>query len=86
MTGGTAPEDYGNYKLYCDFADLTANKEENKAFDYQLAQQGYMSKVRFLVRNLGMTEDEAMKMVEEAHKEKQEENKLTAGSGLFGDE
>lgn len=85
MSGETAPEDYGNYKLYCDFADLTANKEENKAFDYQLAQQGYMSKVRFLVRNLGMTEEEARVMVSEAQAEKKEESKLT-GSGLFDEE
>ena len=85
MNEETAPEDYGNYKLYCDFADLTANKEENKAFDYQLAQQGYMSKVRFLVRNLGMTENEAIKMVKEAQDEKKEENK-SMGGGLFGEE
>lgn len=85
MSGKSAPEDYGNYKLYCDFADLTANKEENKAFDYQLAQQGYMSKVRFLVRNLGVTEEEAKTMVAEAQAEKKEESKLTGG-GLFDEE
>lgn len=85
MAGESVPEDYGNYKLYCDFADLTANKEENKAFDYQLAQQGYMSKVRFLVRNLGMTEEEAKTMVAEAQAEKKEESKLTGG-GLFDEE
>lgn len=82
MTGETAPEDYGNYELFCNFADLTANEEENKAFDYQLSLQGYMSKVRFLVRHLGMTEKEALAMVAEA----QAENKEKQCNGLFGEE
>lgn len=69
MGGKTAAEDYGNYALFCDFADITANEEENKAFDYQLAQNGYMSKARFLVRHLGLTEEEALEMVAEAQKE-----------------
>lgn len=71
----------GNYKLFCDFADLTDNKEEDKLFDYQLANNGYMSKARFLVRNLGMTEEEASAMVEEAKAEKEPQEK-----GLFGKE
>lgn len=79
INGETAAEDYGNYKLFCDFADITANKEENKMFDYQLSLQGYMSKARFLVRHLGMTEEEAAAMVAEA----QEENKNIQSSGLF---
>ena len=68
-SGRIAPTEFGNYQIYCDFADLTENREENKAFDYQLTMQGFMSKVRFLVRNLGLTEDEAQKMVQEAQQE-----------------
>lgn len=78
-SGQIAPTEYGNYSLYCDFADLTENREENKAFDYQLTQNGYMSKVRFLVRNLGLTEQEAQEMVKEANAEKGDQ-------GLFGSE
>lgn len=82
VNGDMLPEEYGNYELYCDFADLTDNAEENKAFDYQLAQNGYMSKARFLVRNLGMTEEEALAMVREA----QEESAAEQRGGLFGEE
>jgi len=82
MGGETASEDYGNYALFCDFADITANEEENKIFDYQLAQNGYMSKVRFLVRHLGMTEDEAVEMVREAR----EEGTKKENGVLFGEE
>ena len=57
---------FGRYKLYSDFADLTSNEEENKAFDFKLAESGYMSKARFLVRHLGVTMEEAKAMVEEA--------------------
>ena len=71
----------GNYELFCDFADLTENKEEEKLFDYQLAQNGYMSKARFLIRHLGLTEEEAKAMVAEAQAEQQPE-----GGGLFGEE
>lgn len=60
----------GNYELFCDFADLTDNKEENKLFDYQLAQNQYMAKWRFLVRHLGLTEEEAKQMVKEAVEER----------------
>ena len=80
-SGNSASIKFGAYKLYCDFADLTENREENKQFDYQLAQQGYMSKVRFLVRNLGMTEQEAQKMVDEASAERQAQ--AQAEGGLF---
>ena len=60
----------GNYELFCDFADLTENKEEEKLFDYQLAQNQYMAKWRFLVRHLGVTEEEAKQMVQEAVEER----------------
>lgn len=82
MNGETLPTDYGNYELFASMADLTANEEENKAFDYQLSLQGYMSKARFLVRHLGMTEKEAAAMVAEA----QEENKTSKKGGLFDEE
>lgn len=82
MNGETSPEDYGNYQIFCDFADLVSNEEENKAFDYQLAQNGYMAKARFLVRHLGLTEEEAVAMVEEARQESEANNI----GGLFGDE
>lgn len=82
MNGDTLPTDYGNYELFASMSDLTANEEENKAFDYQLSLQGYMSKARFLVRHLGMTEEEAMAMVAEAQKE----NEANSNGGLFGEE
>lgn len=75
--------DYQNYEIYADFADLTQNEEENKTFDYQLAQNGYMSKARFLVRHLGLTEEEAMAMVQEADKEKAA---AQVAGGLFDEE
>lgn len=71
----------GNYELFCSFADLLANEEEDKMFDYQLAQNGYMSKARFLVRHLGMTEKEALAMVAEAKAEQEPEEER-----LFGEE
>lgn len=81
LNGETAPEDYGNYELFCNFADLTQNEEENKAFDYQLSLQGYMSKTRFLVRHLGMTEEEAQAMVAEAQAQEKPQT-----AKLFGEE
>lgn len=75
--------DYQNYEIYADFADLTQNEEENKTFDYQLAQNGYMSKARFLVRHLGLTEEEAAAMIQEADREKAAAQ--TSG-GLFDEE
>ena len=84
MSGTAAPGDYGNYELYCDFADITANEQEDKMFDYQLANAGYMSKARFLVRRLGLTEDEALAMVAEAAEEQKKLNKNQGG--LFGEE
>lgn len=72
---------FGNYKIFAKFADLQRNAEEEKLFDYQLAQNGFMSKERFLVRNLGMTEEEAAAMVAEAQAEQQPE-----AGGLFDEE
>ena len=53
-------------------------------FDYQLANAGYMSKARFLVRRLGLTEDEALAMVAEAAEEQKKLYKNQGG--LFGEE
>jgi hypothetical protein len=80
--GEYAPGEYGNYEIYCDFADIQKNKEEDKNFEYMLAQNSYMSKARFLVRQLGMTEDEAVAMVQEA----QAESAQAESGGLFGEE
>lgn len=71
---------FADYKIFAKFADLQRNAEEEKMFDYQLANNGYMSKVRFLVRNLGLTEVEAAKMVAEAQAEQPKDE------GLFGEE
>ncbi|MCM1327298.1 MAG: hypothetical protein NC094_11950 [Bacteroidales bacterium] len=70
----------GVYEVAYDFDDITANKEEDKLFELQLANQGYMSKARYLVRHLGMTEKEAAQMVAEAQAEQPKEG------GLFGEE
>ena len=81
INGEIAPSEYGNYELFCNFADPFQDTEADKMFDYQLANQGYMSKVRFLVRNLGLTEDEAAAMVAEAKAEQGPEEER-----LFGEE
>ncbi len=67
---------FGTYKVTYNFDDITVNKEEDKLFDLQLANQGYMSKARFLVRNMGMSEGEAKKMVAEAQAEQPKEEGL----------
>lgn len=84
MSGQISTENFGNYRVYVNADDITANKEENKAFDYQLANAGYMAKWRFLVRNLGMTEEEAKQMVLEAQEEQREIQKNQGG--LFDEE
>lgn len=73
----------GVYEVAYDFDDITVNKEEDKLFELQLANQGYMSKVRFLVRHLGMTEKEAIAMVQEAVEER---NANESEEGLFEEE
>lgn len=81
INGDSAPQEYGNYELFCDFADITENKQEDMMMDYQLAQNGYISKVRFLVMHRGFTEEKAREMVAEAKKEKEQGN-----ARLFGEE
>lgn len=84
MSGKISAENFGNYRVYVAADDITANKEENKAFDYQLANAGYMAKWQFLVRNLGMTEDEAKQMVADALQEQKELQRNQGG--LFDEE
>lgn len=71
----------GVYEVAYDFDNITVNKEEDKLFELQLANQGYMSKTRYLVRHLGMTEEEAAAMVAEAQAEQPKEEER-----LFGEE
>lgn len=84
INGDILPSEFGNYELYADFGDPFSNKEEDKLFELQLANQGYMSKARFLIRHLGMTEEEAKKMVQEAVEERNSNE--PEGSRLFGEE
>lgn len=86
INGDIIPSEFGNYELYADFEDPFSNKEEDKLFELQLANQGYMSKARFLVRHLGMTEEEAVAMVQEATEESMERQKEEGQNGLFGEE
>lgn len=84
INGDILPSEFGNYELYADFGDPFSNKEEDKLFELQLANQGYMSKARFLVRHLGMTEEEAIAMVKEAVEEREQTEPKE--NSLFGEE
>lgn len=81
---GAVLSDFGNYDIYMSASDLTVNKEEEKAFAYQLTQNGFMAKWRFLVLHMGMTEEEAKEMVQQAMEEQNQRDKLTGG--LFAEE
>ena len=83
INGDIAPSEFGNYELYADFGDPFSNKEEDKFFELQLANQGYMAKWRFNVRHLGLTEEEAKQMVQEAVEER---NANQPEERLFGEE
>lgn len=83
INGEYAPSEFGNYELFCDFEDIATNKQEDMLLDLQLANQGYMSKARFLVLHRGYTTEEAKQMVQEAV----EESKTNEPQeGLFGEE
>ena len=84
INGDIAPSEFGNYDLYADFGDPFSNKEEDKFFELQLANQGYMAKWRFNVRHLGVTEEEAKQMIQEAVEERNA-NQPEEGR-LFGEE
>lgn len=83
INGEIPLSEYGNYEIYADFEDITVNKQEDMMLDLQLANQGYMSKARFLVLHRGYTEKEAIAMVQEAVKEKAENDPQKE---LFGEE
>lgn len=83
MKPGANLGDYGNYKLYVDADDLSINPDEEKTLDYQLAQNKYMAKWKFLVLHRGMTEEEAKQCVAEAMEEEQSYNR---SGGLFDEE
>ena len=84
INGDVPLSDNGNYELFCSFADLLKNEEEDAAMDLQLANQGYMAKFRWLVLHRGYTEDEARKMVQEAVEESRANE--PKDESLFGDE
>lgn len=84
INGEYAPSEFGNYELFCDFEDIATNKQEDMLLDLQLANQGYMSKARFLVLHRGYTEEEAKKMVQEAVEERNANQ--PEESRLFGEE
>lgn len=83
INGEAATSENGNYELFCSFADLLKNEEEDAAMDLQLANQGYMAKWKWLVLHRGYTEDEAKKMVQEAVEESRANEPQ---EGLFGEE
>lgn len=83
INGDVPLSENGNYELFCSFADLLKNEEEDAAMDLQLANQGFMAKFRWLVLHRGYTEEEAKKMVQEAVEESRANE---AQEGLFGEE
>lgn len=83
INGDVPLSDNGNYELFCSFADLLKNEEEDAAMDLQLANQGFMAKFRWLVLHRGYTEEEAKKMVQEAVEESRANE---PENGLFGEE
>lgn len=83
INGDVPLSENGNYELFCSFADLLKNEEEDAAMDLQLANQGFMAKFRWLVLHRGYTEEEAKKMVQEAVEESRVNE---AQEGLFGEE
>ncbi|EOT29463.1 hypothetical protein C805_00046 [Eubacterium sp. 14-2] len=83
INGDVAPTENENYELFCSFADLLKNEEEDAAMDLQLANQGYMAKWKWLVLHKGYTEEEAKQMVQEAVEESRSNEPQ---EGLFGEE
>lgn len=81
INGDVPLTDNGNYELFCSFADLLKNEEEDAAMDLQLTNQGFMAKFRWLVLHRGYTEDEARKMVQEAVEESQASEPKEEGLG-----
>lgn len=69
INGNVFLSENGNYELFCSFADLLKNEEEDALTDKLLADTGYMPKWKWLVLHKGYTEEEARKMVQEAVEE-----------------
>ncbi len=82
INGEVAPSENENYELFCSFADLLKNEEEDALLDKQLADTGYIPKWKWLVLHRGYTEEEARALVAEA----QMESMGSGEGGLFGDE
>lgn len=82
INGDVAPTENENYELFCSFADLLKNEEEDALLDKQLADTGYIPKWKWLVLHRGFTEEEARALVAEA----QMESMGSGEGGLFGDE
>lgn len=82
INGNVLPSDNGNYELFCSFADLLKNEEEDAMLDKQLADTGYIPKWKWLVLHREYTEEEAKMIVAEAQMESMGNNQ----GGLFDDE
>ena len=82
INGNVPRSDNGNYKLFCSFADLLKNEEEDAMLDKQLADTGYIPKWKWLVLHRGYTEEEAKMLVAEAQMESMGNNQ----GGLFDDD
>ena len=82
INGDVAPTENENYELFCSFADLLKNEEEDALLDKQLADTGYIPKWKWLELHRGYTEEEARALVAEA----QMESMGSGEGGLFGDE
>ena len=82
INGDVPLSDNGNYELFCSFADLLKNEEEDALMDKQLADTGYIPKWKWLVLHRGYTEEEAKTLVAEAQMESMGNNQ----GGLFDDD
>lgn len=77
-------DEFGNYELFANFSDPFQNTEEDRKRAYQLMIQGIISRKYYLVHYEGFTEDDAIKIMQEATKERNEQE--PEESRLFGDE
>ena len=73
-------DSFGGYEIFCNFADPFQNTEEDRQRAYQLMIQGIISKVYYLSKYEGFTEEEARDIVAEAKSENEPKE------GLFGEE
>lgn len=82
INGESSPTEFGNYELFCDFADPFKNTEEDRQRAYQLMMQGIYPKWYYLAHYEGFTEEAAKAVVAEARKENEADNQPK----LFGEE